>query len=261
MGGMALIDCRYFSPVLQLSTAVTVILPEPEGGIGIAGSGVERERYPVLYLLHGSSDDHTIWLRRTSIERYVASRGVAVVMPNVLHSWYSNQVHGYRFFDYLTEELPASMQRMFPISGRPEDTVVAGLSMGGYGAFKWALRKPDSIAAAASLSGGLDRAKFADQEHFRHNFGTLEQMRAGGDDLFDLVERADPESLPALWAWCGTEDFIYDHSVRFREHCAAHQVPLTYSEGPGVHDWAAWDEQIVEVLDWAGEVAPGWRSS
>ncbi len=110
----------------------------------------------MLYLLHGMSDDHTAWLRYTSIERYAARHGLAVVMPAVGRSFYANEAHGHPYWDFLSEELPAVVGRFLRVSDRREDTFVAGLSMGGYGAFKWALRQPERFAAAASLSGALD---------------------------------------------------------------------------------------------------------
>ena len=69
---MALIQCEFFSEVLGLSTAMTVILPQTTTTqVGLSGA-VRGKVHPTLYLLHGMSDDHTTWVRRTSIERYVA---------------------------------------------------------------------------------------------------------------------------------------------------------------------------------------------
>src|SRR5213080_4930690 len=137
---------------------MTVLLPQrTTTQIGMAGGGSD-EPPPVLYLLHGLSDDDTIWLRRTSIERYVAPLGLAVVMPQVHRSFYTDQASGGNYWTFLSEELPELVGTLFRVSQRREDTFVAGLSMGGYGAVKWALRQPDRFAAAASLSGGLDVA-------------------------------------------------------------------------------------------------------
>src|SRR4029079_1126758 len=97
------------------------------------------------------SDDDSIWLRRTSIERYVADLGIAVVMPQVHRSYYTDEAYGRPYWTFLSEELPRVASGFFRLSPRREDTFVAGLSMGGYGAFKWALRQPWRFAAAASL--------------------------------------------------------------------------------------------------------------
>jgi len=153
---MALLRCDFFAETLGLSTSMTVSLPQATSAqIGMAGAA-GAEDPPTLYLLHGLSDDDTIWSRRTSVERYVAPLGLAVVMPQVHRSYYTDEVHGNRYWTFLSEELPAVVDRFFRLSRRREDTFVAGLSMGGYGALKWALRDPDRFAAAASLSGGAE---------------------------------------------------------------------------------------------------------
>ncbi len=96
---MALIQCNFFSEVLSVSTSITVILPqETSNQIGMNNKR-NHEKIPTLYLLHGFSDDHTIWTRRTSIERYAAEYGLAVVMPQVDHSFYADMVYGKKILD------------------------------------------------------------------------------------------------------------------------------------------------------------------
>ncbi|MFC1582668.1 alpha/beta hydrolase, partial [Planctomycetota bacterium] len=152
---MALIQCDFFSDVLGLSMTMNVILPQTtQTQIGMAGKRGEG-KLPCLYLLHGMSDDHSIWLRRTSIERYVADKGLAVVMPAVHKSRYCDLTTGDRYWEYVSEEIPRLARDFFPISDKREDNFVAGLSMGGYGAFKLALNKPEQYAAGASLSGAV----------------------------------------------------------------------------------------------------------
>ena len=162
--GMALIKCDFYSDALGLSTSMHVILPQQThtqiGMENVTGTGL----HPTLYLLHGMSDDDSIWLRRTSIERYVASLGIAVVMPQVHRSFYTDMAEGGQYWTFISEELPKLARSFFPLSPKREDNFVAGLSMGGYGAFKLALRKPDQYAAAASLSGALDMAAHLNNE-------------------------------------------------------------------------------------------------
>lgn len=155
---MALIDCKFYSEVLGLNTSMTVILPQ-QTTTQIGLSNVKRgDLHPTLFLLHGLSDDDSIWLRRTSIERYVAKLGIAVVMPQVHRSFYTDMASGGNYWTFISEELPALARSFFPLSAKREDNFVAGLSMGGYGAIKLGLRKPEVFAAAASLSGALDMA-------------------------------------------------------------------------------------------------------
>ncbi len=251
---MALIRCEFFSDALELSTSMTVILPQATSEqIGMTGVAATEGRHPTLYLLHGLSDDDSIWLRRTSIERYVAPLGLAVVMPQVHRSFYADEAHGSRFWTFLSEELPGIAQSFFPVADRPEDTYVAGLSMGGYGAMKWALRHPERFAAAASLSGALDLGSGMLQaerpEMFHRVFG--EGPLAGTpDDLLWLLDHPQGSHVPALFVACGADDPLYDESRVFIDTAARNGVPVVADLGPGDHEWGYWDTKIQDVLAW-----------
>lgn len=254
---MALIRCDFFSDVLGLSTTMTVLLPQATSTqIGMEGVVRERgRRHPTLYLLHGLSDDDSIWLRRTSIERYTAPLGLAVVMPQVHRSYYADEVHGGRYWTFLSEELPQIAGSFFPLSDRREDSFVAGLSMGGYGAFKWALRHPGRFAAAASMSGALDIASVQREgsmpDVMDRAFGDS-SVAGTPDDLLWLLERSASAAtdLPRLHLACGTEDVLISQNRTFIEAARAQDVPLTVRLGPGEHEWGYWDAAIQDVLAW-----------
>jgi S-formylglutathione hydrolase FrmB len=221
-------------------------------------SSAPQSSFPVLYLLHGLSDDHTIWQRRTSIERYVSSLGIAVVMPNVSRSFYTDMVHGYPYWTFVSQELPEVVRGFFPISAKRDDNFVAGLSMGGYGAFKLALRCPEQFSYAASLSGALDIVGYAartgvDREAEFHNiFGDPTAVQGSDNDLFTLANhlKAKGQYTPKLYQCCGTEDFLYEDNVAFKQHAEKLGLDLYYEEGPGNHEWGYWDRQIQSVLRW-----------
>lgn len=256
---MALIRCEFFSEVLSLSSSMTVILPQATiTQIGMTGR-VRAVRHPTLYLLHGMSDDHTIWLRRTSIERYVASLGLAVVMPAAHRSFYTDMAQGYKYWTFLSEELPALARSFFPLSDAREDNFVAGLSMGGYGAFKLALSHPDRYIAAASLSGALDVVTLfqnLQDANIRAErtliFGDLDTIPGSKNDLFFLAEQVIKSSAtqPRLYQCCGTEDPLQANNVQAREHFRSLGLEVTYEEGSGEHEWGYWDQQIQRVLKW-----------
>ena len=160
---MAFLQVNFFSSVLGMCTAMNVILPQTTGTRGLIGVDTADVdvTYPVLYLLHGMSDDHTIWSRRTSIERYADEHGIAVVMPTTELGWYTNMKHGRKWRTYIGEELPAVCHDFFPrISQKREDTYIAGLSMGGYGAYALAMTYPEQYNAAAGLSGAYMPLRF-----------------------------------------------------------------------------------------------------
>lgn len=257
---MAHLRCDFYSDVLGLSTSMTVLLPQVAASqIGIQSSAASSDP-PTLYLLHGLSDDDTIWTRHTSIERYAAERGLAVIMPQVHRSFYTDEALGGRYWTFLSEELPEVVGRFFRLSPRREDTFVAGLSMGGYGAFKWALRQPERFAAAASLSGSLDvvRRMPADVPGypgmFQRIFGDVSAQGTDADLLWLIAEAArNGVELPRLYVCCGTEDRLYADSLTFRDTGQANGVEMTTQFGPGDHDWAYWDAKIQDVLAWLFE--------
>ncbi|MBQ8592168.1 MAG: esterase family protein [Lachnospiraceae bacterium] len=259
---MALLHVNFFSEVLGMSMNMDVILPQKtQRQIGMEGNRKDG-KYPTLYLLHGMSDDHTIWQRRTSIERYVSEMGIAVVMPNVHLSFYTDMHYGLKYWTFVSEELPAICRDFFPnMSEKKEDTFVAGLSMGGYGAFKLALGASDTFGAAASLSGALDMAAEAaqwaaeqspQQELFYHIFGPYEQVSGSDNDLLALARKLKDsgKKLPKLYMWCGTEDFLYEHNQTCRMCLQELGYDLVYEESAGGHSWDYWDEKIQTVLKW-----------
>ena len=138
---------KFFSESLGMQTEVYVLLPQrgTEGQIGVNGTVPDTEKFRCLYLLHGLSDDHTIWMRRTSIERYADAYGIAVVMPCAAKSFYTDMKNGDAYYTFVAKELPARIRSTFNISGKREDNFVAGLSMGGYGALKIGLRECESF--------------------------------------------------------------------------------------------------------------------
>lgn len=258
---MALIQCDFFSETLGLCMTMNVILPQSTSGsqIGIesqSGSG----RHPTLFLLHGLSDDHSIWLRRTSIERYVAPLGLAVVMPAVHRSFYTDMKHGGKYWTYISEELPRLAREFFPLSHRREDTFVAGLSMGGYGALKLALNHPNRFAAAASLSGAtrmdvdamFDPARNDRVPEMLDVFGSKESFVGSENDLAHLVQHVAGAgvSKPRIYQCCGTEDFLYAQNQSFKKLIEPLGYDYTYEEEPGAHEWGYWDMKIQRVLEW-----------
>jgi putative tributyrin esterase len=251
---MPLIHCNFFSEVLKLSTSMDVILPLAKWGSPPPTSGGHQ----TLYLLHGLSDDQTIWQRRTSIERYVEGLDLTVVMPAVQRSFYTDMAAGLPYWTFISQELPYVARTLFGLSAQRQDNFVAGLSMGGYGAFKLALSLPGSFSAAASLSGAVDIVALLRQEdppwnkETRTIFGDPEQVTGSANDLFALARglAKSKQSLPRLYQWCGTEDFLIKGNRRFAKQVQKLGLDLAYEESPGTHEWKYWDERIQAVITW-----------
>ena len=136
---MAYMDCGFYSKSLMKNARILVFIPTMSADDYLTGNHAdyyrEHSKYQTLYLLHGSYGDCTDWTRFTNILRYAQERCLAVVMPSAENSCYINMAQGEPYLDYISLELPDFLSTLFPLSGKREDTFIAGLSMGGYGAF------------------------------------------------------------------------------------------------------------------------------
>lgn len=262
---MALIQCKLFSKELFRSVNVNVTLPTPDSNNCFFTSATQfpqqGQKYQVLWLLHGFSADESDWQRFSSIERYAQEKNIAVVMPDGYNSMYANNPCGGNYYNYYTQELPAMLQSLLPLSAKREHNFIAGLSMGGGGAFKAAILNPDRYAAAASLSGGLEPivsstpgpvTPYTDAWKKAVYGPNNEWFDPEKHDILTMLKKqvAAGVTLPRLYQCCGTEDFIYASNVKFRDAALALGVDLTYEEGPGVHNFDFWDPYIRRILDW-----------
>lgn len=251
---MAFIDLNFYSESLEMQTEVYVVIPQrsARGEIGIQSAG-NAEKYKCLYLLHGLSDDCTIWMRRTSIERYATEYGICVVMPCGGRSFYTDMKYGMKYYTYIAHELPEMICDMFNVSDKREDNFIAGNSMGGYGAMKIALRECGRFCAAAGLSPVTDLKFLIDsgrEELLRQIIGDTDTIPEQ-ERLDWLLERNEQNpSKPRLYIGIGTEDFLYGDNVAFREKLGTMDYDFTYRESPGAHTWTFWDEYIQYVLQW-----------
>lgn len=259
---MALLHVDFYSETLGMCVNMDVLLPQQTyTQIGLEGKRREG-KYPVMYLLHGMSDDHTIWQRRTSIERYASELGIAVVMPTTHLGWYTDTAYGMNYFTFLSRELPLICRDFFPnMSDRPQDTLAAGLSMGGYGAWKLALAVPETFGAGASLSGALHMAgnkrllselTTPRRRFWEGIFGDPGHIGGTENDLLYLAEKqkASGRPLPRLFAWCGTEDFLYEENKYAWNYMQNLGFDVCCRESAGDHRWEYWDEHIQDILKW-----------
>lgn len=246
---MAVCEIRLTSQhALQKMTSFMAILPEGRQG-----------PFPVLYLLHGLSDDHTAWTRRTSIERYLHDVPLIVIMPNGERGWYTDAVNNPNaaFETFITRDLVGFVDGMLNTIAERRGRAIAGLSMGGYGAFKLALKHPDLFCAAVSFSGALDMQARMDNMPERSAEYTITfggRIAGTQEDVFTLLRQADPDTRPALWMSCGTDDFLIDDNRRAHKLMESLNIPHFYREDPGfAHGWNYWDLMIQEALTFLKE--------
>lgn len=241
---MAYCELKYFSKALQKATAAHIILPEtPQPG-----------PYPTLYLLHGLSDDSTAWTRWTSIERYVRALPLIVVMPDSGRGFYCDAEQGFAYETAILRDLIGYVDTMYQTKATRDGRVVAGLSMGGYGAAKFALKFPEMFCGAVSLSGamGFGHRPFdvVSGQPWHLEFARVagENPVGGPNDLYALAKELQAAQRPALKIDCGTEDFLIEDNRAFHAYLTEIGFPHTYVENPGAHDWSYWDTHIQSAL-------------
>lgn len=253
---MALFEMHYYSKALQQRVTLNVLLPEVAKKS--AEVGAPEGIYKTLYLYHGRTGDYSDWMRRSCIEQYAAKYGLAVVMPGVGRSWYTDTAYGENYFTFVTEELPKVCRSYFRgMSARREDNLVAGLSMGGYGAVKAALSCPEKFSGCASLSGALDITRKNRPywiEEWRGNFGfdlkDAAELEGSCHDLFALARKNKEAGLsfPKLYLWCGTEDSLLATNRAYDALLTQLEVEHVYEESEGDHSWKWWDLHIQDAL-------------
>jgi putative tributyrin esterase len=255
---MAFLQANIYSSVLGMEVLVNVVLPQQtEKKIGKGSKKIAKD-VPVLYLLHGMQGNHSVWARRTSIERYASDLGMAVIMPSTDLGWYTDTAYDMAYWTFISEELPEICHELFPqLTKRREKTFAAGLSMGGYGAMKLGLRKPEKFAAVASLSGALAMAESMDnlleirpKAYWEGIFGPLDSLKGSDNDLIHLIQQIDAKKAPRFFVACGTEDALDPANTYAVQQMEKHQLDVTFEQGPGGHDWVFWDHWIQRVLEW-----------
>jgi len=246
---MAVGEIKFRGEALGMWAAMNVILPDKGKG-----------PFPVYYLLHGLTDDHGIWSRWSSIERYVAGLPLIVVMPSTARQWYTNSVNrpGLRYEDHIIKDVVGLVDRTFPTIANRRGRAIGGLSMGGYGAMKLALKYPDLFCAANSHSGAVvgvfdgrrniraGKPSAEEAAEFDSIFGT--GCEGGPEDPLALARKCPKSKRPKLRIDCGVDDFLLDGNRMFHAHLDKIGYKHEYEEFPGAHDWNYWDLHIQDAL-------------
>ena len=245
---------------------VQVILPADKL-LAPGKSDGSPELFKMLILLHGVFGSCYDWVSRTRVQRLAEARDLCVVLPSGENSFYVDHEGGaYRYGQYVGEELPALMRRMFPISPRREDCFIAGLSMGGFGALRNGLKYHDTFAAVASFSGAFilrEPAPGAEDEPIGNLgsekvcFGTMAEAWDSDKNplyiarrLAERREAGEDAPLPKIYLSCGTEDGLLAANYATRDAMTGLGFDVTWEEGPGGHAWDVWDRDIERAMDW-----------
>lgn len=244
---MAFMQIEYNSEVLKQYRQVDVIYPDY--GVG------DGEDIPVLYLLHGMNGNQNSWNNRTNIQRLVRRTNLIVIMPCSDNAWYTDTDFGWNYYEAIAKELPQVMGYFFPnMTTKREKTFIAGLSMGGYGAFKIAL-STNQYAWAASFSGALFTEKGIltytqdtdNEKYWQGIFGELTRDNLSQYTIPHFGTLSDKKTK--LYAWCGREDFLLDINEDAAKELKFLGLDLDYQTSHGTHDWYYWDQQVERFLE------------
>lgn len=259
---MAIIEVNFISKCLMRTVTFNAIIPVDK--FGPQAENAEQKPLKTLYLLHGIFGNYTDWVNGTRIQAWAEANDLAVIMPSGENRFYlDDEKSGELYGEFIGKELVEFTRKLFPLSGKREDTFIAGLSMGGYGAIRNGLKYAENFGCVIGLSAALVHDTWKDADNsapiftFRRNyyeaiFGEYDKVKGSDKDpkalLLKLKEEGRP--VPKMYLCCGTEDGLVTANRDFRDFLNENGVDLTYVEGPGKHDWVFWDTYIKKVLDW-----------
>ena len=251
---MALIQINYLSKALFRTVPVNVILPVDKISFQ-TGDYIKTGQFKTLYLLHGLLGNYTDWVSGTRIQRYAEEKNLAVVMPSGDNAFYVNGITpNNNYGTFIGEELVEITRKMFPLSDRREDTYIAGLSMGGFGAIRNGLKYADTFGCIAGLSSAVHILDENTDEVAGESgiFGNMEEARKSDKNPAVLLQKLTEEQkvIPKIYLACGLQDSLIHANRRYRDLFIQNGADITYVEEDGGHEWDFWDRQIKKVIDW-----------
>lgn len=246
-----------FSQSLAMDTGITILAPQTE----------KNMPYQIVYLLHGLCGNNGNWTDNTMLPAYANDYNVLFVMPEVSRSFYTNMQYGAPYFSYITEELPKICKRVFNIEAKRENTGIIGASMGGYGALKCALTKPDQYGFCGALSSVcLYLQEFLEEARDIHSgkwekiygkqlkkdlfaiFGTQLKWSPKDEILYLANQISDYVFKPKIYCACGTKDPLHGYNRIFSSEMEKKSFDFTYEEWEGVHNWQFFNRALKRCL-------------
>ena len=250
-----------YSQNLEMNNQITIIVPN---------SFKKNNKYKVAYLLHGIHGDSDSWLDNTMLPIYAREKNIVFVMPSVNRSFYCDTKSGQKFFSYVADELPRITQSVFNVTSERDKTAVIGASMGGYGAFKIGMSRPEKFGFVGAFSSAilpikdyLDANRTEEQKQKqREIWGSqmVDDMLAifgedlrydPDDDILELAKCVEKSKYnPKIYMACGYDDYLYEDNKMFQEKMKELKLDFTYEEWEGEHDWFFFDEALEKSIDY-----------
>lgn len=223
-----------------------------------------EERYKVVFLLHGYSGNHNDWIHKTSLVKYLKYYPFIIVTPEADNSWYTNSpvVKNRNYEDYIIKELIPYVEKRYRVLSTKHGRAIAGLSMGGYGAVKLALKYPDLFYFVGSFSGAFDWMGLIEKgsaqlsQSLKEAFGASRSEHWDINNVYAIIDSVKSLNLPYFYISCGKDDQIsglLESNRKLVEKFQRKGIAYEYHELPGGHSWSFWDGEIKNFLKMLSE--------
>ena len=229
---------RVYSKKMNKEIKVVVLLPD--------NYSKTNESFPVVYLLHGYSDNYATWLKQVpDLHNYADEFNMIIVMPDGgFNSWYwDSPVDAHSQYEtFISSELICFIDKHYHTLANRNGRAITGNSMGGQGALFLAIRHQDVYGAAGSLSGGVDIRPFPKEWDMATRLGQYKQNKKLWNDyaVINLIDNLKPSRLQLIID-CGTGDFFYEVNETLHNKLLKKNIPHTYITHPGEHNWDVWN--------------------
>jgi S-formylglutathione hydrolase FrmB len=209
-------------------------------------------KLPAVYLLHGGNGGFQDWSNYSDVARF-AEKDLILVMPEGDDSYYTNSAEHPqdRYEDYILNDLISDVEARVPVANKPEKRAIVGISMGGFGAVKLALRHPELFVFAGGLSSAIDVPSRSFSIHrigqWRHHasiFGPLGSATRRENDPFVLARSANPIKTPYFFLTCGDQEGLLPANRSFAKLFQGRGFKYEFHVVSGGHNWNQWNAQL-----------------
>lgn len=253
----------YYSNCLRKFVSFTAVIPNDVPQAMKGPDTPTTDKFKTLYLLHGYSGYCNDWLLGSRVQEYAMRHNMAVIMPSGDNSFYVDDQAGMKYSEFIGKELVEYTRSFLPLSTKWEDTLIGGFSMGGYGAIRNGLKYSDTFGSIIALSSALIIDMLAEthgemqgapegKAYYVSIFGDLDHLLGSENDpkALALNLKKSGKPMPRIYMACGSEDFGIKNNRDYYDFLIAHQIDVTFEEGPGIHNWDFWNPHIESALNW-----------
>ena len=231
------------SDVMNKFLGARIILPKSYFLIG-------TKAYPVLYLLHGYSDDFKAWTTKAAgLAKLSSQYDIIIVTPDGGYSsWYLDSPidSTSQFETHITKEVVTFVDQHYRTLANPAGRAITGLSMGGHGGMYLGLKHQDIFGAMGSMSGGVDIRPFPEKWEIKDRIGSKEEFSENWEKytVINNLDLINPEQPPQIIIDCGVGDFFFEVNQNLHQELLNRKIPHEFTARPGIHDWNYWANAI-----------------